>query len=184
MKNRGIPLSRIALLFLATIGMLAVRAAPAQSRSAEFPAPQVAAQDNRTGPASDKPAPPVPSGGTMGAARAIPFDQMPVRPNGNGGESRMVAHGTLATGESVNLRQSMQVVGQTPSALHVIQHSEFILIREGQIEFDHEVAGQVVSEKAGPGDVLYVAFGTRHALKNIGTVPARYFIVAVGGDTK
>lgn len=121
----------------------------------------------------------------MGAARAIPFDLMPVRAGAaNGGESRMIAHGTLATGESVNLHQSMQVVGQTPSPLHVIQHSEFVLVREGEIEFDHEVAGQVVSEKVGPGGVVYVAFGTRHALKNVGTVPARYFVVAIGGDAK
>lgn len=185
MKNRGIPLSRIVLLFVAAIGALAFRAAAAQSRTAEFPASQVTTQDHRTDPASGKPATLARGGGTMGVARAIPFDQMTVRPGAaNGGESRMIAHGTLATGESVNLHQSMQVVGQTPSPLHVIQHSEFILVREGELEFDHEVAGQVVSEKVGPGGVVYVAFGTRHALKNAGTVPARYFVVAVGGDAK
>jgi mannose-6-phosphate isomerase-like protein (cupin superfamily) len=128
---------------------------------------------------------PTPSGpGTVGAARAIGFDQMPTRTMPNGGESRDIAHGTLATGETVNLHQSMQVVGAVPNPAHVIQHSEFILVREGQLEFQHEVDGKMVSETTGPGGVIYVAFGTKHALKNIGTVPAKYFVIAIGGDAK
>jgi quercetin dioxygenase-like cupin family protein len=122
--------------------------------------------------------------GTMGAARAISFDQMPVRAMANGGEGRSIAHGTLATGETVSLRQSMQPAGATPLALHAIQHTEFILVREGELEFQHEVAGEVVAEKVGAGGVIYIAFGTRHAIKNVGDGPARYFVVAVGGDTK
>src|ERR1017187_5486543 len=121
---------------------------------------------------------------SLGAARAIGFDQMAVRRMANGGESRDIAHGTLATGETVNVHQSMQVVGSAPNPAHVIQHTEFILVREGELEFQHEVAGQMVSERVGPGGVIYVAFGTRHAVKNVGGVPARYFVVAIGGETK
>jgi mannose-6-phosphate isomerase-like protein (cupin superfamily) len=120
----------------------------------------------------------------MGVARAIPFDSMPVRTNAGGGETRTIAHGTLATGETVNLHQSMQAVGQAPPALHVIQHSEFVCIREGEVEFQHELDGELKTERVGPGGVLYVAFGTRHAVKNVGTVPARYFVIAIGGDAK
>jgi mannose-6-phosphate isomerase-like protein (cupin superfamily) len=109
---------------------------------------------------------------------------MPARTNASGGESRDVAHGTLATGESVNVHQSMQVVGQTPPALHVIQHSEFLCVREGELEFQHEVDGKVVAERVGPGGVFYIAFGTKHLIKNVGTSPARYFVVAIGGDAK
>jgi mannose-6-phosphate isomerase-like protein (cupin superfamily) len=120
----------------------------------------------------------------MGDSRAIPFDQMPVHAMGNGGEGRSIAHGTLATGESVSLRQSMQPAGATPLGLHAIRHTEFILVREGELEFQHEVAGEVVAEKVGAGGAIYIAYGTRHAIKNVGSVPARYFVVAVGGDTK
>jgi mannose-6-phosphate isomerase-like protein (cupin superfamily) len=109
---------------------------------------------------------------------------MPLRTVASGGETWDIAHGTLATGETVNLHQSMQVVGQAPPALHVIQHSEFICVREGELEFQHEVDGKIVAETAGPGGVFYVAFGTRHAIKNVGTVPARYFVIAIGGDAK
>ena len=133
---------------------------------------------------SQGPAAAVVGAGTVGAARVIPLEGMAVRTMANGGESRDIAHGTLATGETVNLHQSMQVVGATPNAPHVIQHSEFILVREGELEFDHEVDGKTVAEQVGPGGVIYVAFGTRHALKNVGTVPAKYFVVAIGGDAK
>ena len=66
----------------------------------------------------------------------------------------------------------------------LIQHSEFILVREGELEFQHESAAGVVSEKVGPGGVFYVAFGTRHTGKNVGGVPAQHFVVAIGGDAK
>jgi len=125
-----------------------------------------------------------PEAGTLAAARVIAFDRMPLRTMANGGESRDIAHGTLATGESVSLHQSMQAAGAAPNPLHAIQHSEFILVREGELEFQHEAAGRIVSEKAGPGDAIYVAFGTRQTVKNVGKVPARYFVIAIGGDVK
>ena len=172
-------------VLIALPALAATSALHAQVHASESPMPQASQPPTRTAPAQAVPAPPTPtSPGTLGAARAIAFDQMPVRTMANGGESRDIAHGTLATGETVNLHQSMQVVGATANAPHVIQHSEFILVREGELEFQHEVAGQMVSEKAGPGGVFYVAFGTRHAIKNVGTVPARYFVIAIGGDAK
>jgi mannose-6-phosphate isomerase-like protein (cupin superfamily) len=157
-----------------------------QVHASEFPTPQTPQPSARTVPPNDKPGAPVASAGTgtVGAARAIPFDSMPAHTNTSGGESRDIAHGTLATGETVNLHQSMQVVGQAPPALHVIQHSEFVCVRDGELEFQHEVAGKLVAERVGPGGVFYVAFGTKHAIKNVGTVPAKYFVVAIGGDAK
>ena len=174
----------IAMPLLVAGGADATRAFAAQGHASEFPAPQ--SKQSERPSAGEKPASAVAGAavGTLGAARAIGLDQMAVRPMANGGESRDIAHGTLATGERVNLHQSMQVVGGVPNPAHVIQHSEFILVREGVLEFQHEVAGQMVSERVGPGGVIYVAFGTRHAVKNIGDIPARYFVVAVGGDAK
>jgi len=179
----------IALLALAACVEL-LAALHAQVHASESPSPAQSAQPAqtpvRTMPAYDLPEPTVAaaSGGTLGAARVIAYDQMPAHATGNGGESRTIAHGTLATGESVNLHQSMQVVGATPNPLHVIQHSEFIFVREGTLEFQHEVAGKVLTEQVGPGGVIYVAFGTNHTLKNVGTVPAQYFVIAIGGDAK
>jgi mannose-6-phosphate isomerase-like protein (cupin superfamily) len=121
----------------------------------------------------------------LASAQAFPYGSMHVRTMANGGESRDIVHGALKTGEVVNLHQSMQVAGTVPNPMHVIQHSEFIMVWEGQIEFQREDAeGKVVSDTVGPGGVLYVALGTKHTLKNVGDREARYFVVAIGGDAK
>lgn len=129
------------------------------------------------------PASPQAGAGRLGVARVISLEQMQERKTANG-ESWSIAHGTLATGETVNLHQSMQAAGAPPVQLHVIQHTEFILLREGEVEFQHEADGKVVTERAVAGAVLYIPIGTRHAVRNVGTVPARYFVVGIGGDAK
>jgi mannose-6-phosphate isomerase-like protein (cupin superfamily) len=176
----------LAAFALAALAPLAL----AQVHSTEFPAPQTAPAPQSRAAAQSTPATPTPAAGPLatgplGTAHAIPFDQMPVRTMANGGESRDIGHGTLATGETVNLHQSMQVAGATPNPLHVIQHTEFICVREGTLEFQHEDAsGKLITETVGPGGVIYVAFGTKHTVRNAGTTPARYFVIAIGGDAK
>jgi quercetin dioxygenase-like cupin family protein len=141
---------------------------------------QPASVERQTAPPGAAQAEPV-----LATAQAFAFGAMHTRTMANGGESRDIVHGALKTGEMVNLHQSMQVAGTVPNPMHVIQHSEFILVREGQIEFQREDAeGKVVSDTVGPGGVLYVAFGTKHTLKNVGDGQARYFVVAIGGDAK
>jgi mannose-6-phosphate isomerase-like protein (cupin superfamily) len=108
------------------------------------------------------------------------FDEMPVRKMVNGGESRDVLHGELATGEVVAVHESMQPAGAVPVVLHTIQHSELIMVQEGTVGFEHD--GKV--DKVGAGSVIYVALGTLHRIKNVGDGPAKYFVVEVGGDTK
>lgn len=125
---------------------------------------------------------PVTGGGTLGPARAIPFDSATATATANGGDRRVMMHGTLATGERIELHQSMQTPGTPPPAFHVVKHSELILIREGTLKYAHEVDGKIVEETAGPGGVFYVAYGTNHSVSNIGTTPARYFVVQIGGD--
>jgi len=125
---------------------------------------------------------PVAGGGTLGSARAIPFDSIRTTATTNGGERRVMMHGTLATGERIELHQSMQTPGTAAPAFHVVKHSELILICEGTLNYRHEVDGKIVEETAGPGGVFYVAYGTNHSVSNIGTTPARYFVVQMGGD--
>jgi mannose-6-phosphate isomerase-like protein (cupin superfamily) len=108
------------------------------------------------------------------------IDQTPPNKSPNGTESRSLLRGTLTTGESVAAHESTQPVGAAPVALHPIHHSELIVVRDGEVMFDHDGT----SEKAGPGDVIYVPLGTIHRLRNVGTVPAKYVVVAIGGDIK
>ena len=117
---------------------------------------------------------------SLATARVFDYDQMKARTNPNGTESRMVFNGTLATGESVGAHESMQPAGTVPPRLHKIQHSEFIVIQQGTVEFEHD--GK--AERAGPGSILYVTPDTEHAVKNIGDGPAKYVVIQIGGDTK
>ena len=171
----------VGLPVLAVLGGGVTRAVEAQAHASEFPAPQSQPPASQAVPASDKPGP-VAGGGTLGPARAIPMDSIPATATANGGERRQMLHGKLATGEPVELHQSMQNPGTPAPALHVIQHSEMILVREGTLKFQHEVDGKLVDETVGPGGVFYIAFGTRHAVSNVGTTQARYFVVEIGGD--
>ena len=115
-----------------------------------------------------------------GASKVFAYEQMSVRKSSNGTEGRSIPSFTLATGEAVGMHESVQPAGATPVALHVIHHSELILIQEGSMIFEHD--GK--QEKAGPGDMIYVADGTTHRVTNVGTGPAKYVVVQVGGDTK
>jgi quercetin dioxygenase-like cupin family protein len=74
----------------------------------------------------------------------------------------------------------MQPVGMTPNPAHAIQHTELIVVQQGTLEFLHD--GK--TERVGPGGIIYVAFGTTHAVKNVGDVPAKYVVIQIGGDTK
>jgi quercetin dioxygenase-like cupin family protein len=107
------------------------------------------------------------------------LDELQARRNANGSESRTVLHGELLTGEQVAVHESMQPAGIRPNPGHRIEHTEVICMREGVLEFVHDG----VSERAAAGDVLLVAKGTMHGVRNVGDGPAAYFVVAIGGDT-
>lgn len=116
----------------------------------------------------------------LAAARVFSYDQMTAHTAANGSQSRNAFTGTLATGESISVHETMQPAGTTPNPAHRIEHSEVIVIEEGTIEFDHD--GK--ADRAGAGSIVYVAFGTLHGFKNVGDGPAKYVVIQIGGDTK
>jgi quercetin dioxygenase-like cupin family protein len=111
------------------------------------------------------------------------FDEasLPVTHNPNSSERRdVVRSGELATGEPVHIHQSMQPSGIQPGAAHTIQHSEFIVVTEGTLEITHDAR----TERATAGSVIYIAYGTMHQVRNVGSGPAKYTVIAIGGDAK
>lgn len=121
-----------------------------------------------------------PAAATLPQSTVYQFDQMTDKKASNGTESRAVFKGTLLSGEAVGLHESMQPAHTEPVPLHVIQHSEIIMVQEGTLGFEHD--GK--TETVGPGGAIYVAMGTLHRIRNMGEGPAKYFVVQVGGDTR
>lgn len=113
-------------------------------------------------------------------SKVFSFAAAPERKMANGGQAHDILIGTLKSGETVRLHESMQPEGAAPNPAHAIEHSEFIVVQEGTLEYIHD--GK--TETAGPGDVIYVAFGTMHQVRNVGKSPARYAVISIGGDIK
>jgi mannose-6-phosphate isomerase-like protein (cupin superfamily) len=115
----------------------------------------------------------------LAEARVFHYSQMTPHTARNGAVGRNIFSGTLATGEAVGAHETMQPAGTKPNPPHRIRHSEIIFIQQGTVEFLHD--GK--AERAGPGSLIYVAYNTLHTVRNIGSSPAKYLVIQIGGDT-
>src|SRR5437870_5397362 len=106
----------------------------------------------------------------------LPYESMEVHKNPNGSERRDIVRGKLATGESLEAHATVLPPGGMPHAPHHHAHSEMWLIREGTVEIT--INGK--TQRLGPGSYALVASNEEHGIKNVGSTPARYFVVAVG----
>lgn len=112
-------------------------------------------------------------------SRVFRSADFPVQRRSNGGESFSILAGSLVTGEQVAIHASTQPAGAEPNPAHAIQHTELLCLREGTLEFTHDGKTEQVHE----GDVVLIAYGTNHGLRNVGMGPASYVVVALGGNT-
>lgn len=116
----------------------------------------------------------------LATSRVFTSDQMIAHAAPNGSEVRVIFTGTLATGEAVGAHQTMQPAGTVPNQPHKNQHSELMVVVQGTVAFEHD--GK--AERVGAGEIVYVAMGTVHAIRNVGDGPAKYVVIQIGGDTK
>jgi mannose-6-phosphate isomerase-like protein (cupin superfamily) len=118
--------------------------------------------------------------GALSHSRVLRFIDVPASLLPNGTDRRVLAQSALATGEAVRVHESIAPPAAAAPNMHAIQHSELIVVVQGTVGMEHD--GKV--ETGGPGDVLYVAFGTNHRIRNMGDGPARYVVISIGGDVK
>jgi len=114
--------------------------------------------------------------GSMPSA-TYPFEKLSVRTLDNG-QIRDVLKGKLATGESVEVHETTLPPGGTLHPPHRHLRSEMCLIREGTVELIVNGA----KYQLGPGSVGFVQSNDAHAIKNVNTTPASYFVVGIGPD--
>ena len=105
------------------------------------------------------------------------YAQLAVRASGPT-EIRQMFTGNTHSGYRVDLHATDLAAGQVPHAPHRHVHEELLLIREGTLEV---TVGQRTS-RLGAGSVVYIASNEQHGWKNVGSGPAKYFVMALGDD--
>jgi mannose-6-phosphate isomerase-like protein (cupin superfamily) len=126
------------------------------------------------------PNPGLPNPGLANQDNSLPsatyaFSELPVS-HANGAEIRPVLKGKLATAESLEVHETTLPPGGMPHPAHHHVHSEMWLIREGTVQLTINGTNHVM----GPGSVGFVHSNDEHGIKNVGTTPATYFVVAIG----
>ena len=124
------------------------------------------------------------AGSTQGAAKVMalpskvyPYEEMPLRKNA-GNESRAVLSGALHTGCFLEVHQTRLAPGGMPHPPHHHLHEEMFLIREGTLEVT--ISGK--PRRLGTGSIAFVGSNDEHGVRNAGTSPTEYFVVALGKD--
>jgi quercetin dioxygenase-like cupin family protein len=103
------------------------------------------------------------------------FDSLPVQESDHA-QIRKIMKGKLATGEHIETHETTLPPNGYPHPPHHHVHSEMWLIREGTVELT--ING--TRHRLGPGGLGFVHSNEEHGIKNVGTGPASYFVVAIG----
>ena len=103
------------------------------------------------------------------------FESLPVQ-NSEHAQVRAITKGKLATGEHIEVHETTLPPNGYPHPPHHHLHSEMWLIREGTVELT--ING--VSHRVGSGGLGFVHSNEEHGIRNVGTGPAIYYVVAIG----
>ena len=138
-------------------------------RSLALLLPALAAAQERSQPAA--------AGKAAAPSKAYPFEQLTGRQTATI-KSYQILTGDTHAGYRLDLHESELPGGAAPHPPHKHVHEELLFIREGQMEVI--INGQ--STLLGPGSCAYIASNDLHGYRNPGTVPSKYFVLALGAD--
>ena len=105
----------------------------------------------------------------------FPFESMPVQDLDHA-QMREILKGKLATGEHIEAHETTLPPNGYPHPPHRHLHSEMWLVSAGTVELTINGA----SHRLGHGGLGFVHSNEEHGIKNVGTGPASYFVVAIG----
>jgi len=100
------------------------------------------------------------------------WEKLEVKP-GSKGARREVFDSATATLDRLECHITTINAGLSPRDPHRHPDEELIIVKEGTLE----VAINGVTQKAGPGSVLFYASNDMHGLKNVGKTPATYHVI-------
>jgi quercetin dioxygenase-like cupin family protein len=110
-------------------------------------------------------------------SNAFSYDDLPVRVNGQN-KQRAVMKGETHSGYQIELHLTELGPGQAPHPPHKHVHEEMLMLQTGTLEVTiNEQVKQVTA-----GSVVYLASNDMHGWRNLGSVPAQYFVIALGRD--
>jgi quercetin dioxygenase-like cupin family protein len=118
--------------------------------------------------AADQPLAPIPS-------FAKPFDTLPVHENG-ANASRAILDGTTHSNDHMEVHETTLASGSSPHPPHQHAHEELFLMMQGTLAVTISGKTTVIN----PGGAAFVHSGELHGVRNPGTTPAQYFVVAIG----
>src|SRR5579864_1264546 len=106
----------------------------------------------------------------------FPYEKLEPKTSATGSTARAVFKGKLATGEFVEVHETILPPGAMPHPPHSHVHSEMWLMREGTAELT--INGKTF--QIGAGGVAFTASNELHGIKNPGAMPCSYYVVAIG----
>jgi quercetin dioxygenase-like cupin family protein len=79
-------------------------------------------------------------------------------------------------GVHIDMHITTLMPGQMPHPAHHHEWEEMTMLQTGTLE----VTILDKKTRVGPGSVVYVNSNEEHSWKNVGDVPAQYFVLAIG----
>ena len=110
-------------------------------------------------------------------SKAYPFADLPVDKEKEAAY-RAILQGNTHTGDPLEVHQTVLEPNAMPHPPHHHVHEELFLVSTGTLEVT--ISGKTT--KLPPGSAAFVASNEEHGIRNTGSTPAQYFVIALGRD--